>query len=51
LSKPKVGSDLDRLKGNVRDQRAFGKITRAILTGLELADEYVDEPEGEDEIP
>jgi cobaltochelatase CobT len=40
----KVGVDLDRLKGNVRDQRAFGKITRAILTGLELADEYVEEP-------
>jgi len=47
----KVGDDLNRLKDNVRDQRAFGKITRAILTGLELADEYVDEPEGEDESP
>ena len=47
----KVGTDLDRLKENVRDQRAFGKITRAILTGLELADEYVEEPEGEDESP
>ena len=47
----KVGDDLDRLRDNVRDQRAFGKITRAILTGLELADEYVEEPEGEDESP
>jgi len=47
----KVGVDLDRLKGNVRDQRAFGKITRAILTGLELADEYVEEPEGDEETP
>jgi cobaltochelatase CobT len=47
----KVGTDLDRLRDNVRDQRAFGKITRAILTGLELADEYVDEPEGEEESP
>jgi cobaltochelatase CobT len=47
----KVGSDLDKLKENLRNQRSFGKITRAILTGLELADEYTDEPEGEDESP
>jgi len=47
----KVGLDLDRLKDTVRDQRAFGKLTRAILTGLELADEYVEEPEGEEETP
>ncbi|HXJ00542.1 MAG TPA: cobaltochelatase subunit CobT [Micropepsaceae bacterium] len=47
----KVGGDLDKLKDNVRDQRAFGKITRSILTGLELADEYVDEPQGEEESP
>jgi cobaltochelatase CobT len=47
----KVGLDLDRLRNNVRDQRAFGKLTRAILTGLELADEYIEEPEGEEETP
>jgi cobaltochelatase CobT len=47
----KVGSDLDKLRDNVRSQRDFGKITRAILTGLELADEYIDEPEGEEESP
>jgi cobaltochelatase CobT len=47
----KVGADLDKLRDNVRNQRSFGKITRAILTGLELADEYVEEPEGEDETP
>ena len=47
----KVGLDLDKLKDNVRDQRAFGKVTRAILTGLELADEYVEEPEGDEETP
>jgi cobaltochelatase CobT len=47
----KVGIDLDKLRDNVRDQRAFGKITRAILTGLELADEYVEEPEGDEETP
>ena len=47
----KVGVDLDRLKNAMRDQRAYGKLTRSILSGLELADEYVDEPEGEDETP
>ena len=47
----KVGLHLDKLKGTVRDQRAFGRLTRHILTGLELADEYVDEPQGEDETP
>ncbi len=47
----KVGVDLDKLRGTVRDQRAFGKLTRSILTGLELADEYVEEPEGEEESP
>jgi cobaltochelatase CobT len=47
----KVGLDLDKLRTNVRDQRAFGKLTRAILTGLELADEYIEEPEGEEETP
>ncbi len=45
----KVGLDLDRLKDSLRDQRAYGKLTRAILSGLELADEYVEEPEGDDE--
>ena len=47
----KVGTDLDKLRDQVRDQRSFGKITRAILTGLELADEYIDEPEGDEQSP
>ncbi|MSP95015.1 MAG: cobaltochelatase subunit CobT [Alphaproteobacteria bacterium] len=47
----KVGVDLDKLKDTMRDQRSYGKLTRAILSGLELADEYVDEPEGEEETP
>ncbi len=47
----KVGSELDRLKTTLRDQRAFGKLTRSILTGLELAEEYVEEPEGDEESP
>jgi cobaltochelatase CobT len=45
----KVGLELDKLKDAIRDQRAYGKLTRAILTGLELADEYVEEPEGDEE--
>ena len=45
----KVGLDLDKLKDAINDQRSFGKLTRAILTGLELAEEYVYEPEGEEE--
>ena len=45
----KVGLELDKLKDAIRDQRSYGKLTRAILTGLELADEYVEEPEGEEE--
>jgi cobaltochelatase CobT len=45
----KAGIDLDKLKGAIIDQRAFGKLTRAILTDLELAEEYVDEPEGDEE--
>jgi cobaltochelatase CobT len=47
----KVGLDLDRLKERIRDQRGYGKLTRAILSGLELADEYVEEPEGDEETP
>jgi cobaltochelatase CobT len=47
----KVGLDLDKLKDVMRDQRAYGKQTRHILTGLELAEEYVDEPEGDEETP
>ena len=47
----KVGLDLDKMKDQIRDQRAYGKLTRHILTGLELAEEYVDEPEGDEETP
>jgi cobaltochelatase CobT len=47
----KVGQELDKLKDRIRDQRSFAKLTRSILTGLELAEEYVDEPEGEEETP
>jgi cobaltochelatase CobT len=39
------------MRASVRDQRAFGKLTRSILTGLELADDYVEQPEGEEESP
>ncbi len=47
----KVGQELDRLKDRIRDQRSFAKLTRNILTGLELAEEYIDEPEGDEETP
>jgi cobaltochelatase CobT len=47
----KVGAELDRLKDRIRDQRSFARLTRNILTGLELAEEYVDEPEGDEETP
>jgi cobaltochelatase CobT len=47
----KVGIELDRLKNQIRDQRSFAKLTRSILTGLELAEEYIEEPEGDEETP
>jgi cobaltochelatase CobT len=47
----KVGVELDKLKDRIRDQRSFAKLTRSILTGLELAEEYIEEPEGEEETP
>lgn len=45
----KVGRELDRLKGRIGDQRSYGELTRAIISGLDLADERADEPEGDDE--
>jgi cobaltochelatase CobT len=47
----KVGIELDKLKDRIRDQRSFAKLTRSILTGLELAEEYIEEPEGDEETP
>ena len=47
----KAGPDLARLEAALRDQRAFGKITRAILKDLEMADDLAEETEdagGED---
>ena len=47
----KAGSDLARLEGALRDQRAFGKITRSILKDLDMADDLTEETEdagGED---
>lgn len=39
----KAGADLDRLADTLRDQRAFAKITRAILRDLEFGEEMADE--------
>src|SRR5205823_11330064 len=44
----KVGLQLDQLGDQIRNQRSYGKLMRAILSGLEL-DEYVDEAESDRE--
>jgi cobaltochelatase CobT len=45
----KVGLQLDQLKDQICNQRSYGKLMRAILSGLELAEEYVGEPESDPE--
>ena len=47
----KAGPDLARLSGAIRDQRAFARVTRAILKDLELADDISEEPGQEDGEP
>jgi cobaltochelatase CobT len=44
----KAGPDLERLSGTMRDQRAFAKVTRAILKDLDLADDISEEPTSEE---
>jgi cobaltochelatase CobT len=41
----KAGPDLDRLTGNIEDQRAFGRIARAIVRDMELGDDLSDAPD------
>jgi cobaltochelatase CobT len=43
----RAGKDLARIDGTVRDQKAFAKLTRAILKDLELGEDFADESEGE----
>jgi len=46
----KAGQDLDKLLAAIDDQKAYGKISRAILRDLQMADESSDQPEeAEDE--
>ena len=47
----KAGPDLDRLSGAIHDQRAFARVTRAILKDLDLADDVSDEDAGEEGEP
>jgi cobaltochelatase CobT len=41
----KAGPDLDRLLGNVEDQRAFARVARAIVRDMELGDDLSDAPD------
>jgi len=47
----KAGPSLDRLVDAIGDQREFAKITRAILSDLELADDISSEEEGDEGEP
>ena len=39
----RAGADLARLEANIRDQRSFAKVTRAILRDLSMGDEFDEE--------
>ena len=41
----KAGPDLDKLTGSIEDQRAFGRIARAIVRDMELGDDLSDAPD------
>ncbi|MDX5392358.1 MAG: cobaltochelatase subunit CobT [Caulobacteraceae bacterium] len=45
----KAGADLDRLADNLEDQRAYGKVAKAILRDLSMGDDLSDAPEQPDE--
>ncbi|MDR3512975.1 MAG: cobaltochelatase subunit CobT [Caulobacteraceae bacterium] len=45
----KAGADLDRLAGSIEDQAAFARVTRAIITDLELGEELGEETDASDE--
>lgn len=45
----KAGADLDRLAANLKDQKAFGKVAKAILRDLSMGDDLSDAPEQPDE--
>ena len=43
----RAGIEMAKLDGSVRDQKGFAKLTRAILKGLELGEDFADNSEGE----
>jgi len=45
----KAGADMDRLEEALFDQKAYGRIVRAILRDLKLAEDLTDEPEKQEE--
>jgi len=45
----KAGADLDRLAAAVDDQKAYGRISRAILRDLKMADDALDPPDEADD--
>ena len=45
----KAGSDLEKLFDNIRDQAAFARVTRRILTDLGMGDELGEDPDGSDD--
>ncbi len=45
----RAGADLDRLADNLEDQRAFGKVAKAILRDLSMGDDLSDAPDQPDE--
>jgi cobaltochelatase CobT len=45
----KAGPDLDRLEGSIHDQKAFARITRAIIRDLSMGDDLSDAPEQPDD--
>ncbi|MFM9862438.1 MAG: cobaltochelatase subunit CobT [Micropepsaceae bacterium] len=45
----KAGSDFERLDDVIKDQAAFARVTRRILTDLGLGDELGEDPDGSDE--
>ncbi|GAA2832006.1 cobaltochelatase CobT subunit [Aminobacter aminovorans] len=44
----KAGGDLDGLLGSLEDQQAFARVVRHMLASLEMAEEYGDDQETED---
>ena len=45
----KAGTDLDKLEGTLHDQKAFARITRAIIHDLEMGDDLSDAPEQQED--